>query len=87
MNNGNPEWLPTPAASQLLGRSPEFLKKARDLYPGGYLEEGTHYQLGPSANSAVLWNIEAVQKALHQRGIEARRQHVEKLAAAKAQQS
>ena len=87
MQTGQPEWLATPAAAQLLGRSAEYLKKARDLYPGGFLEEGTHYILGPSANSAVLWNVESVQKALHQRGIEARRQQVEKLAAAKAQQS
>lgn len=87
MHNGQPEWLATPAAAQLLGRSPEYLKKARDLYPGGFLEEKTHYILGPSANSSILWNVEAVQKALHQRGIEARKEHVEKLAAAKAEQS
>ncbi len=68
----NQQWLPTTAAAFALGFSPATLKRARDI-SGGFLEGGRHYNFGPSRNSSIIWNVEAVRAAFHRRGIQARK--------------
>ena len=70
------QWVPTTAAALVLGCSPQFLKKSRDIC-GGFLEEGTHYRLPFSGNASNTWNVESVQQALDERG---RKVHQDRLA-------
>jgi hypothetical protein len=39
---------------------------------GGFLENKVHYNLGPSKNSAITWNVDRVREAFNQRGLQAR---------------
>ena len=64
-------WLPTSRAAQAIGCTPEHLKRQRDSH-GGFLEAGAHYSLGPSLNSPIRWDVEAVRIALHRRGMKLR---------------
>ena len=67
------QWKPTPtAASELVGISKDTLKRKMESR-GGFLENKVHYTLGPSRNSAITWNVDAVRDAFNQRGIEARK--------------
>ena len=62
-------WAATKQASELLGRSPDYLKRLRDSH-GGFLEEGIHYYVAPSQNAPICWNVELIREALHERGME-----------------
>ena len=72
----NDLWLPTGTAAPALGISTETLKRRRDVC-GGFLEHGTHYTLGPSRNSPIVWRVEKCREAFHQRGMQARRELAE----------
>ena len=39
---------------------------------GGFLENTVHYNLGPSKNSAILWDVDRIRAAFNQRGLQAR---------------
>jgi hypothetical protein len=41
---------------------------------GGFLENKVHYNLGPSKNSAITWNVALVRDAFNERGLQARYQ-------------
>ena len=75
MDSTTAKWVPTTAAALALGCSAQYLKKSRDI-KGGFLEEGTHYRLPFSRNASNVWDIQAVQKALEERG---RRVHKDRL--------
>lgn len=62
------KWLPTTQAARALGCSPQHLKRQRDVY-GGFLESGVHYTLGISATASITWDVQAVRKAFHRRGL------------------
>ena len=66
-------WISTAAAAKLLGRSPQSLKRYRDIN-GGFLEAGVHYSFGGFANSPITWNVDEVRKALNYRGMMMRKQ-------------
>mgnify|MGYP003139348994 CR=1 FL=1 len=66
--------LATPEAAKVLCCSAQFLKRKRDTH-GGYLEQGKHYRYrGDSVNSAILWDVDLIQKELHKRGMRARQE-------------
>ena len=69
----NQSWLPTKAAADALGVSPDTLKRYRET-AGGFLEGGKHYNLGPTLNSPITWSVEAIRQAFHARGMRARRE-------------
>ena len=64
--------MPTRKACELLGRSPDYLKRLRDSH-GGFLEEGIHYCVALAHNAAICWNVEEIRKELHKRGMERRK--------------
>ena len=66
-------WKRTPAAAEQLGVSSDTLKRRRDI-AGGFLENGRDYNLGPSCNSSITWNVENVRSAFNQRGLLARKE-------------
>ena len=67
-------WLDTTAAAAELGVHPHTLKRKRDI-SGGFLESSTHYRFKtPSSNSAILWNVDAIQALFHERAIKARQE-------------
>ena len=68
----NQYWLPTKAAADALGISTDSLKRHRDT-AGGFLEGGKHYNLGPTLNSSITWNVELIRQAFNARGMRARR--------------
>ena len=66
-------WMRTGDAAHHLGVSSDTLKRRREV-SGGFLENGTHYNLGPSLNSSIVWNVPAVREAFNQRGLLARKE-------------
>ena len=66
------QWLPTPQAAVAIGCSQNHLKRCRDSH-GGFLVGGEDYMLGSSRSAAILWNVDAVRKAFHHRGMMARK--------------
>ena len=48
--------------------------EAKDGIQGGFLENKVHYNLGPSKNSAITWNVALVRDAFNERGLQARYQ-------------
>ena len=70
------EWKPTPAASSELGISNGTLKRRMEVR-GGFLENGTHYVLGPTLNSTITWNVAKCRDAFNERGIQARREKLD----------
>ena len=66
-------WMRTGDAADQLGVSSDTLKRRREV-SGGFLENGTHYNLGPSKNSSIVWNVPAVREAFNQRGLQARKE-------------
>ena len=67
------EWRPTLAASSELGISKDTLKRRMEVR-GGFLEAGQHYVLGPNKNSSIVWHVDRVRDAFHQRGLQARQE-------------
>ena len=67
------QWKPTPAAASELGVSKDTLKRKMES-KGGFLEHKVHYNLGPSKNSSIVWNVPAVREAFNQRGLQARKE-------------
>ena len=70
------EWKPTPAASSELGISNGTLKRRMEVR-GGFLENGTHYVLGPTRNSTITCNVGKCRDAFNERGIQARREKLD----------
>ena len=66
------QWKPTPTAASELGISKDTLKRKMESR-GGFLENKVRYNLGPSKNSAITWNVDRFRDAFNQRGIEARK--------------
>ncbi|ABB34703.1 hypothetical protein Syncc9605_0941 [Synechococcus sp. CC9605] len=69
-------WLPTPKAAEALGCSPKHLRAQRDVC-GGFLDATVHWAYGPTLNSAITWNVQAVREAFHRRGVCARKMTIE----------
>ena len=67
------QWKPTPTAASELGISKDTLKRKMESR-GGFLENTVHYNLGPSKNSAILWDVDRIRAAFNQRGLQARSQ-------------
>ena len=59
------QWLRTPQAAIACGVSERTLKRLR----GDVLEEGVHYQVGFSSNSAITWEVNGVRAKLAWRGM------------------
>ena len=66
-------WMRTGDAADQLGVSSDTLKRRREVN-GGFLENKVHYNLGPSKNSAITWNVALVRDAFNERGLQARYQ-------------
>ena len=66
-------WMRTGDAACQLGVSSDTLKRRRDV-AGGFLENGTHYNPGPSRNSTITWHVDRVRDAFNQRGLQARKE-------------
>lgn len=66
-------WKPTPVASSELGVSNGTLKRRMEVR-GGFLENGTHYVLGPTRNSTITWNVAKCRDAFNERGLLARKE-------------
>ena len=64
-------WKPTPAAASELGISKDTLKRKMESR-GGFLENKVHYNLGPSKNSAITWDVDRIRVAFNQRGFQLR---------------
>ena len=50
-------WVPTPKATELLGRSKSQLLR---LIKAGHLVAGKHYVRGPFTNSPITWNVDEI---------------------------
>ena len=59
------QWLRPPQAAIACGVSERTLKRLR----GDVLEEGIHYQVGFSSNSAITWEVNGVPAKLAWRGM------------------
>ena len=66
-------WMRTGDAAHHLGISKDTLKRKMES-KGGFLENKVHYNLGPSKNSAITWNVALVRDAFNERGLQARYQ-------------
>ena len=66
-------WMRTGDAAYHLGVSSDTLKRRREV-SGGFLENGTHYALGPSKNSTITWHVDRIRDAFNQRGLQARQE-------------
>jgi len=66
-------WMRTGDAAHHLGISTDTLKRKMESR-GGFLENKVHYNLGPSKNSAITWNVALVRDAFNERGLQARYQ-------------
>ena len=65
-------WLPTGAAAQHLGISPDTLKRKRDI-SGGYLVGGRHWRCSSeAANATLMWEVNSIAAEIHKRGMRAR---------------
>ena len=71
--NSEQIWLPTSAAVRVLGISAATPKRRRDI-DGGFLIADVDWRYGVSANSPLLWRIERIGKAFHERQMRSRRQ-------------
>ena len=65
-------WKPTPAAASELGISKDTLKRKMESR-GGFLENKVHYNLGPTRNSTIVWNVDRIRDEFNQRGLQARK--------------
>ena len=66
-------WLDTTHACASLGIHASTLKRRRDSH-GGFLENGTHWRFKTdSANSTMMWNVEAIQEEFNRRAVKARK--------------
>ena len=59
------QWLRTPQAAIACGVSERTLKRLR----GDVLEEGIHYQVGFSSNSAITWEVNGARARLDWMGL------------------
>ena len=66
-------WMRTSLAALQLGVSPDTLQRRRETN-GGFLENGTHYVLGPHRNSPVVWEVDRVRAAMNTRGLQVRKE-------------
>ena len=60
--------LKTSQAAPLIGISQGHLKRQMDN-KGGPLRHGHHYFLGPTKNSPILWDVEAVRAEFDRLGM------------------
>ena len=65
------QWKPTPAAASELGISKDTLKRKMESR-GGFLENKVHYNLGPSKNSTITWDVDRISDAFNKRGLQLR---------------
>ena len=65
-------WKPTPAAASELGISKDTLKRKMESR-GGFLENKVHYNLGPTRNSTITWDVDRIRDEFNQRGLQARK--------------
>ena len=61
-------WLKTAGAAEHLAVSRSYLKRCRIDYDGGFLLPRKHYILGASRTASIVWNVDAVREAFHERG-------------------
>ena len=61
-------WLKTADAAECLALSRSCLKRCRIEYDGGFLLLRKHYILGASRTASIVWNVDAVREAFHERG-------------------
>tara|TARA_B100001093_G_C26226621_1_gene758391 strand:- start:21 stop:236 length:216 start_codon:yes stop_codon:yes gene_type:complete len=66
-------WKPTPAAASELGISKDTLKRKMESR-GGFLENKVHYNLGPTRNSTITWDVDRIRDEFNQRGLQARKE-------------
>ena len=66
-------WMRTGDAAHHLGISTDTLKRKMESR-GGFLENKVHYNLGPSKNSVITWNVALVRDAFNERVLQARYQ-------------
>ena len=66
-------WMRTGDAAYQLGVSSDTLKRHREVN-GGFLENKVHYNLGPSRNSTITWQVDRIRDAFNQRGLQARKE-------------
>ena len=66
-------WMRKSLAAFQLGVSPDTLQRRRETN-GGFLENGTHYVLGPHRNSPVVWEGDRVRAAMNTRGLQVRKE-------------
>ena len=66
-------WKPTPAAASELGISKDTLKRKMESR-GGFLENKIHYNLGPTRNSTITWDVDRIRDEFNQRGLQARKE-------------
>ncbi len=69
------QWKPTPDAASELGISKDTLKRKMESR-SGFLENKVHYNLGPSKNSTITWNVDRIRDAFNKRGLQARSHQV-----------
>lgn len=65
------EWLPTPAAAELLGVKRDTLKRSymrTEKNPNGFLKEGIHWIRGRHHNSPLGWNVPLCIEAMKAEG-------------------
>ena len=65
------QWMKTIDAARALGLSTQTIHRYRDD-KGGFLAVGYDYQFGMHPNSPIRWNVPAIRRALHKRGLEAK---------------
>ena len=63
----NPRLYKSATAGPMLCLSVAHLHRLKDSQ-GGPLIEGQHWFSGPTPNSPIRWDVEAIQKLLSQRG-------------------
>ena len=61
-------WLKTADAARHLAVSRSYLNRCRIDYDGGFLLPRKHYILGASRTASIVWNVDAVREAFHERG-------------------
>jgi len=60
--------LKTADAAEHLAVSRSYLKHCRIDYDGGFPLPRKHYILGASRTASIVWNVDAVREASHERG-------------------
>ena len=61
-------WLKTADDAEHLVVSRSYLKRCRIDNVGGFLLPRKHYILGASRTASIVWNVDAVREAFHERG-------------------